>query len=470
MGRERMKSLRISPDFISHLNQDEILVFGSNLQGHHEGGAAKYAYRKFGAKLGEGDGMTGKCYAIPTMHGELKDVKPYVDKFISYAKRYPQKHFLVTRIGCGIAGFYDGDMSDLFKEAIKLNNVSLPRKWVELILQDEDTFKELFGDKADDYDYYYLNAVRENDLVYLSRKYKDEISRGDKSNLPKINIRYILSEEERFGFADFGDCFMLNNGDLYIFTDEKDSDYYITDILRMLFFGFEIKRKQGLRKVLFAGVRTHYRDSYGDAIFTGDVLELGHRDTFLAIGPFGWNDPINDMKARYAFVLDNHCLFPEDAGKMTRVGTVFYNLHRNKPVDVAMFCHSFQGGFPGDISQEEKMILASHTPSFIEEGDCKKNKETSLNKTDMTKIGRIKSWYVDPDDPNQRKVMYTTHNYLLVTIVDGIKFYAALHDTYTNEDDAIALEIGDFELNGMNFNARFDDYRGYTNYTNVSLS
>ena len=62
------------------------------------------------------------------------------------------------------------------------------------------------------------------------------------------------------------------------------------------------------------------------------------------------------------------------------------------------------------------------------------------------------------------------HIIFLVTIVEGIKFYAALHDTYTDEDDAIALEIGDFELNGMNFNARFDDYRGYTNYTNVSLS
>ena len=55
-----------------------------------------------------------------------------------------------------------------------------------------------------------------------------------------------------------------------------------------------------------------------------------------------------------------------------------------------------------------------------------------------------------------------------MTIVDGEKFYAALHDTETYEDDARALEIGDFELNGMNFNARWDDYRGYTNYTNVS--
>ena len=470
MGKERMRRLKISPDYITHLNRDEIFVFGSNLEGHHEGGAAKYAYKKFGAIWGEGDGKTGNCYAIPTMHGELKDVKPYVDKFVNYAKENPQKQFLVTRIGCGIAGFYDGEMSSLFKEAINLPNVSLPRRWVELILQDADTFKNIFGDQADDYDYYYLNAVRENDLVNLSRKYKREISEDDKRNLPKIKIRYIIPEEERFGFADFGDCFMLDNGELYIFANEKDSDYYLTDILRMLFFDFKIKRNQGIRKVLFAGVRTHYRDSHGEAIFTGDVLELGHRETCLAIGPFGWNDPVNDMKARYAFVLDNHCLFPEDAGKMTRVGTVFYNLYRNRPVDVAMYCHSFQGGFPGDISQEEKMILASHTPSFTDGGRCKKDKYNSLNITDMTKIGRIKSWYVDPDDPNKKKVMYTTHHYLLVTIVDSIKFYAVLHDTCTDEDNAIALEIGEYELNGMKFNARFDDFRGKTNYTNVNLS
>ena len=88
----------------------------------------------------------------------------------------------------------------------------------------------------------------------------------------------------------------------------------------------------------------------------------------------------------------------------------------------------------------------------------------------MQKIGRIKSWYIDPDDPNRRKVLGTTHNYLLVTVVEGQKFYAALHDSDPDEDEAVALEIGDFELNGKKFNARFVDIYSNINYTNVTQS
>lgn len=463
-----MKSLRISPDFVTQLNKDEIFVFGSNIEGQHIGGAAKYAYKKFGAKWGKGDGLTGNSYAIPTMHGKLKDVKPYIDKFINFAKKNPKNNFLVTRIGCGIAGFYDGEMSEAFKEALNVKNIFLPRKWVELLLQSPVTFKEIFGDEHDDYDFYYLNAVRENDLVNLSYKYKNEIAKGDITKLPKIKIRYIIPEEGKFGFAYFGDCFMLDSGDLYVYTDENSGDSYLTSIIDSLFFNFGIERKQKLKKVIFAGVKTHYKDSNRDSIYSGDVLQLGDRDTYLAIGPFGWN--LHDCFARYAFVLDNHCLFPEDAGKMTIIGTVFYDIDRNKPMDVAMYCSSFQGCFPGEtMSQEEKLILAMHTPLFKEEEEITE-KDTDINWKNMKKVGRIKSWYIDPDDPNGRKVIYTTHNYLLVTIVDGEKFYAALHDTATDPDDAIALEIGEFELNGINFNVRWDDYRGNINYTNVSQS
>ncbi len=87
----------------------------------------------------------------------------------------------------------------------------------------------------------------------------------------------------------------------------------------------------------------------------------------------------------------------------------------------------------------------------------------------MYKIGRIKSFYVDPDDPNGRRIMFTTHNYLMVTIVDGYKFYAARHDSKESDDYDMAIETGDFELNGMKFNARFDDIQGILNYTNISM-
>ena len=96
---------RISPDIINDLNENEIFVFGSNLEGSHGGGAAAIAARKFGAIWGQGVGLQGQSYGIPTMHGGVSAIKPYVDEFIEFAKNNAQLDFLVTRIGCGIAGF-----------------------------------------------------------------------------------------------------------------------------------------------------------------------------------------------------------------------------------------------------------------------------------------------------------------------------------------------------------------------------
>lgn len=126
---------RISQEFIDKLADNEIFVFGSNLQGQHGGGAARTAYKHFGAEWGTGVGPTGQCYAIPTMHGDIEDIKPYVDQFIEYAKQNPEKMFLVTRIGCGIAGFRDEQMAPLFAEAVPLTNIYMPLKWMNILLK-----------------------------------------------------------------------------------------------------------------------------------------------------------------------------------------------------------------------------------------------------------------------------------------------------------------------------------------------
>ena len=49
-------SKRIAPNQITELSQCEIFVFGSNLEGQHMGGAARYAYDHFGAEWGNGVG------------------------------------------------------------------------------------------------------------------------------------------------------------------------------------------------------------------------------------------------------------------------------------------------------------------------------------------------------------------------------------------------------------------------------
>lgn len=122
---------KFTPEFITELKENEIFVFGSNLDGMHIGGAARIAHDKFGAIWGQGVGLQGQSYGIPTMHGGVDDIKPYIDEFIKFAKAHEEMMFLVTRIGCGIAGFKDEEIAPLFKECIEMENVMLPRSFVE---------------------------------------------------------------------------------------------------------------------------------------------------------------------------------------------------------------------------------------------------------------------------------------------------------------------------------------------------
>lgn len=122
-----------TPENITHLEPDEIFVFGSNLQGMHLGGAARVAHQKFGAIMGQGVGMQGQSYAIPTMQGGVDTIKPYVDDFIKLAREWDQNTFYVTRIGCGIAGFTDEEIAPLFDEAYDLYNVRLPKSFSDII-------------------------------------------------------------------------------------------------------------------------------------------------------------------------------------------------------------------------------------------------------------------------------------------------------------------------------------------------
>jgi hypothetical protein len=128
-----MNNKRITEDYIQSLRPDEVFVFGSNLAGLHGGGAARAAYNKFGAVWGQGIGMQGQSYAIPTMQGGVETIAPYVDEFIEYAGSHPEKRFLVTEIGCGIAGFKPEEIAPLFSGAIGIENISLPRRFWEVL-------------------------------------------------------------------------------------------------------------------------------------------------------------------------------------------------------------------------------------------------------------------------------------------------------------------------------------------------
>jgi len=122
-----------TPERITELKPNEIFVFGSNLAGAHGGGAARLAYNRFGAIMGQGVGLQGQSYAIPTMQGGVETIKPYVDEFICFAATRQDLTFLVTQIGCGIAGFTAMEIAPLFKDALDVENIILPKEFVSLI-------------------------------------------------------------------------------------------------------------------------------------------------------------------------------------------------------------------------------------------------------------------------------------------------------------------------------------------------
>lgn len=128
-----MYNREFTPERITDLKENEIFVFGSNLAGAHGGGAARVAYKYFGAIMGQGVGLQGQSYAIPTMQGGVETIKPYVDEFIQFAVEHPEYKFLVTRIGCGIAGFWPDEIAPLFIDALDIENVILPKDFVEII-------------------------------------------------------------------------------------------------------------------------------------------------------------------------------------------------------------------------------------------------------------------------------------------------------------------------------------------------
>lgn len=102
--------------FIETLEPNEVFVFGSNAFGAHGGGAARTAYQKFGAVWGEGRGLHGQSYAINTMSG-IDTMRQEINTFLAFALDHPELRFLVTEIGCGIAGYTPEEVAPFFRGA-----------------------------------------------------------------------------------------------------------------------------------------------------------------------------------------------------------------------------------------------------------------------------------------------------------------------------------------------------------------
>lgn len=127
--------IKSTPNRIAALSEYEIFVFGSRPDGLHTEGAARTAYERFGAVMGQGSGLQGQSYAIPTCGKRLDEIKTYVGEFLKLAGDWDETIFYVTRIGCGRSGFTDEEIAPLFDAAIDGYNVILPRTFLEIIVR-----------------------------------------------------------------------------------------------------------------------------------------------------------------------------------------------------------------------------------------------------------------------------------------------------------------------------------------------
>ena len=128
---------KITPENIQELGENQVFVFGSNMNGNHAGGAARLAVEKFGAIMGQAEGMQGQSYAIPTLDKDMQKVteEELIDDLANlrhYAADHPEKEYLLTAIGTGIAGFDPNYMAYMVLRAKLPDNVTVPKEFCKI--------------------------------------------------------------------------------------------------------------------------------------------------------------------------------------------------------------------------------------------------------------------------------------------------------------------------------------------------
>ena len=131
---------KVSSPNITSLKPNQVFVFGSNLAGRHGAGAAKTALHKFGAIMGQGKGLQGQSYAIATKDHSIRTLpafKIYLEvlDFLKFAIKHSELEFLVTEVGCGLAGFTPAEIAPFFKGAPA--NVALPQSFWNILDKDK---------------------------------------------------------------------------------------------------------------------------------------------------------------------------------------------------------------------------------------------------------------------------------------------------------------------------------------------
>ena len=205
-----MYSREFTPDRITALKPNEIFVFGSNLAGAHGGGAVRLAYERFGAIWGQGIGMQGQSYAIPTMQGGVETIKPYVDEFISFAKQHQEYKFLVTRIDCGIVAFTPDEIAPLFADAVQLENVILPKDFVNVLSSTCDSIPTSI-----------MTWNSEKDFLVQYRMLMEKVKKGDSTAYYQVKELRAKEFRNTVELVNQG-YYVTENGNRNEFPDASD--------------------------------------------------------------------------------------------------------------------------------------------------------------------------------------------------------------------------------------------------------
>ena len=247
----------------------------------------------------------------------------------------------------------------MFKAALVIPNISIPKEWFVELINYVDSVPNPEPD-----------VPKVIDLKVLQRlcdEYRYVIGAGINWKKPSIQIRYVI-DEDKFGNAWFGSFFFFGDT-LYVWDrDEAWAPEHNADVVDAVFKD-ECFGRGYAHRVLYAGVRTRYKDSMGEFIYTGDVCHIKHhsREYDLPLSTLGSEE--NPDFFRYAFVLDNQCIYPEDCDSITRVGTVFFMLDRNDDGDlVDQLSRRFtdvMGQSPYSLPQ--RLNMAQYTPSFYKD-------------------------------------------------------------------------------------------------------
>lgn len=356
------------------LSTCEIFVFESTLEGEHTEGNAKIAYERFGAEWGVGAGRRGQTYAIPTNFISVEeDFEPFVQDFIEYAKAHPYNRFILPRMECKGAVFYEEDIIPLFEECVDLPNVQMSHAWNMRIITLR-TIDAMAGGYVKRDIPESPKVMDEEVLANLCQQYRYQIGSGVNSHVPRIRMRYVI-DRNQFGYAKFGDFFIIDNQgyyDLYVWMqDDKYAELHNQDIVDY-YFGDECHGRGYAVRMIFAGVDTNIKDVNKQNVFTGDVIDV--EDGNHQMGVFAITMPLHaDMEyGDYGFPLDNCCFMLDSENKkrlkLKRCGTVFFQLdkaEKSKTIWERSLC--FNG--PRDTPEQHatKALMARYTPNFDKE-------------------------------------------------------------------------------------------------------